>query len=89
MQFQEVQLIGLRNLQEVHDYLKSLCSDVQITRGEYDEDTRYPETRQLTIGAFKIGICHGHQVLLISSLWNKTLRVEFVKCECIIELQTS
>jgi predicted phosphodiesterase len=46
----------------VHDYLKSLCSDVQITRGEYDEDTRYPETKQLIIGAFKLGICHGHQV---------------------------
>jgi vacuolar protein sorting-associated protein 29 len=51
-------------LQEVHDYLKSLCSDVQITRGEYDEDTRYPETKQLVIGAFKLGICHGHQVTL-------------------------
>ncbi len=53
-------------LQEVHDYLKSLCSDVQITRGEYDEDTRYPETKQLIIGAFKLGICHGHQVIPLS-----------------------
>jgi hypothetical protein len=48
--------------QEVHDYLKSLCGDVHITRGEYDDDSRYPETKQLTIGAFKLGICHGHQV---------------------------
>jgi hypothetical protein len=50
--------------QEVHDYLKSLCGDVHITRGEYDDDSRYPETKQLTIGAFKLGICHGHQVSL-------------------------
>lgn len=48
--------------QEVHDYLKSLCPDLHITRGEYDEDSRYPETKTLTIGQFKLGICHGHQV---------------------------
>ncbi|KAG5618185.1 hypothetical protein H5410_018009 [Solanum commersonii] len=47
---------------EVHDYLKTLCPDLHITRGEYDEDTRYPETKTLTIGQFKLGLCHGHQV---------------------------
>lgn len=51
-------------LQEIHDYLKALCPDLHITRGEYDEDTRYPETKTLTIGQFKLGICHGHQVYL-------------------------
>lgn len=49
-------------LQEVHDYLKTLCPDMHITRGEYDEETRYPETKTLTIGQFKLGLCHGHQV---------------------------
>ncbi|KAG8663212.1 hypothetical protein MANES_01G188500v8 [Manihot esculenta] len=49
--------------QEVHDYLKSLCPDLHITHGEYDEDSRYPETKTLTIGQFKLGICHGHQVI--------------------------
>ena len=48
--------------QEVHDYLKSLCPSLHITRGEYDEDARYPETKTLTIGQFKLGLCHGHQV---------------------------
>ncbi|KAJ6965839.1 vacuolar protein sorting-associated protein 29 [Populus alba x Populus x berolinensis] len=48
---------------EVHDYLKTLCPDLHITRGEYDEDTRYPETKTLTIGQFKLGLCHGHQVV--------------------------
>ncbi|KAL6516734.1 Vacuolar protein sorting-associated protein 29 [Orobanche gracilis] len=47
---------------EVHDYLRTVCPDLNITRGEYDEDTRYPETKTLTIGQFKLGICHGHQV---------------------------
>ncbi|KAH7529132.1 hypothetical protein FEM48_Zijuj05G0151800 [Ziziphus jujuba var. spinosa] len=37
--------------------------DLHITRGEYDEETRYPETKTLTIGQFKLGLCHGHQVI--------------------------
>lgn len=49
-------------LQEIHDYLRTICPDLHISRGEYDEETRYPETKTLTIGQFKIGICHGHQV---------------------------
>ncbi|MBA0689234.1 hypothetical protein Goari_006969 [Gossypium aridum] len=48
---------------EVHDYFKTLCPDLHITRGEYDEDSRYPENKTLTIGQFKLGICHGHQVI--------------------------
>ncbi|KAF2298804.1 hypothetical protein GH714_028024 [Hevea brasiliensis] len=50
-------------IKEVHDYLKSLCPDLHITHGEYDEDSRYPETKTLSIGQFKLGICHGHQVI--------------------------
>ncbi|KAK6920848.1 Calcineurin-like phosphoesterase domain, lpxH-type [Dillenia turbinata] len=48
---------------EVHDYLKTICPDLHITRGEYDEETRYPETKIITIGQFKLGVCHGHQVI--------------------------
>ncbi|MFS7898586.1 putative phosphodiesterase metallo-dependent phosphatase [Helianthus anomalus] len=54
--------------QEVHDYLKSLCPSLHITRGEYDEDSRYPETKVITIGQFKLGLCHGHQVSLFNTL---------------------
>ncbi|KAK1315060.1 Vacuolar protein sorting-associated protein 29 [Acorus calamus] len=54
---------GPFKFKEVHDYLKSLCPDMHITRGEYDEDLRYPETKTLTIGQFKLGLCHGHQVI--------------------------
>ncbi|KAL0906933.1 hypothetical protein M5K25_025468 [Dendrobium thyrsiflorum] len=48
---------------ESHDYLKSLCPDLHVSRGEYDEDARYSETKTLTIGQFKLGLCHGHQVV--------------------------
>eukprot|EP00897_Mesotaenium_endlicherianum_P007119 jgi/Mesen1/6435/ME000033S05724 len=54
---------GNLNIKEMHEYLKSLCGDVHVTKGEYDEDSRYPETKVVTIGALKIGICHGHQVV--------------------------
>ncbi|KAH9295509.1 hypothetical protein KI387_039097, partial [Taxus chinensis] len=54
---------GPKYIQEVHDYLKSLCPDLHVARGEYDEDPRYPETKTLTIGQFKLGLCHGHQVV--------------------------
>nr|GMC62159.1 vacuolar protein sorting-associated protein 29 [Ipomoea batatas] len=51
------------DLLEVHDYLKSLCPSLHITRGEYDEESKYPETKTITIGQFKLGLCHGHQVV--------------------------
>eukprot|EP00245_Coleochaete_scutata_P006274 TRINITY_DN2055_c0_g2_i1.p1 TRINITY_DN2055_c0_g2~~TRINITY_DN2055_c0_g2_i1.p1 ORF type:complete len:191 (-),score=47.06 TRINITY_DN2055_c0_g2_i1:382-954(-) len=50
-------------IKEVQDYLKSLCNDVHIVKGEYDEDSRYPEQKVVTIGSFRVGLCHGHQVV--------------------------
>ena len=44
------------------DYLKSVCPDVHIVRGDMDEDPSLPEDKVVTIGQFKIGLCHGHQV---------------------------
>jgi predicted phosphodiesterase len=67
-------------IKEIHDYLKSLCGDVHITRGEYDDDSRYPETKQLTIGAFKLGICHGHQVCHYISLLDPVTS----SCRCLM-----
>ncbi|KAK3419547.1 hypothetical protein EUGRSUZ_G00114 [Eucalyptus grandis] len=53
----------MRGILCLHDYLKTLQRDLHITRGEYDEETQYPETKTLTIGQFKLGLCHGHQVI--------------------------
>mmetsp|Transcript_20430 Transcript_20430/g.28301 ORF Transcript_20430/g.28301 Transcript_20430/m.28301 type:complete len:184 (-) Transcript_20430:186-737(-) len=49
-------------VKEIKDYLKGVCTDLTIVKGEFDEDP-YPETKVVTIGAFKIGVCHGHQVV--------------------------
>eukprot|EP00004_Rigifila_ramosa_P011615 TRINITY_DN248_c2_g1_i1.p1 TRINITY_DN248_c2_g1~~TRINITY_DN248_c2_g1_i1.p1 ORF type:complete len:195 (+),score=42.27 TRINITY_DN248_c2_g1_i1:26-586(+) len=48
---------------ETHDYLKSLASDVHVVRGDFDENPSYPEQKVVTVGQFKIGLCHGHQLV--------------------------
>nr|CAN79040.1 hypothetical protein VITISV_007274 [Vitis vinifera] len=55
---QHIICTGNLRIKEAHDYLKSLCSDIHITRGEYDEETRCPETKTLTIGQFKLRLRH-------------------------------
>lgn len=65
----------------MQDYLKTICSDLHVTRGEFDE-ANFPETKArrsrdlgcssplsrtalqvVTIGEFRFGLCHGHQVV--------------------------
>eukprot|EP00794_Sanderia_malayensis_P013951 gene13951-15407_t len=48
---------------ESYDYLKTLASDVHVVRGDFDENLSYPEQKVVTVGQFKIGICHGHQIV--------------------------
>ena len=45
------------------DYLKTLANDVHIVRGDFDDNTSWPEQKVVTVGQFKIGICHGHQLV--------------------------
>jgi len=32
-------------------------------RGDFDETVSYPESKVIQVGQFKIGVCHGHQVI--------------------------
>nr|XP_061843421.1 vacuolar protein sorting-associated protein 29 isoform X1 [Nerophis lumbriciformis] len=48
---------------ESYDYLKTLAGDVHIVRGDFDENLNYPEQKVVTVGQFKIGLIHGHQVI--------------------------
>ncbi|PSN30766.1 Vacuolar protein sorting-associated protein 29 [Blattella germanica] len=48
---------------ESYDYLKTLASDVHVVRGDFDENLNYPEQKVVTVGQFRIGLCHGHQVV--------------------------
>jgi len=48
---------------ESFDYLKTVAADVHIVRGDFDENTSYPEQKIVTVGQFRIGLCHGHQIV--------------------------
>merc|ERR1712116_110517 len=49
---------------ETLDYLKTLASDVHVVRGDFDKvSSTYPEQKVVTVGQFKIGLCHGHQIV--------------------------
>jgi vacuolar protein sorting-associated protein 29 len=49
--------------QEMMEYLRSVCPDVHVVKGDMDEDPGLPEDKVVTIGQFKIGLCHGHQIV--------------------------
>mmetsp|Transcript_40456 Transcript_40456/g.99340 ORF Transcript_40456/g.99340 Transcript_40456/m.99340 type:complete len:791 (+) Transcript_40456:140-2512(+) len=46
-----------------YQYFKSLASDVHVVKGDFDEVTTYPEQKVVTIGQFRVGVMHGHQVV--------------------------
>ncbi|KAG5683692.1 hypothetical protein PVAND_012958 [Polypedilum vanderplanki] len=48
---------------ESYDYLKSLAGDVHVVRGDFDDNPSYPEQKVVTVGQFRIGLCHGHQII--------------------------
>ena len=43
--------------------LKSLAPNFHMVRGDFDEDTSLPEHKIISIGQFKIGLVHGHQIV--------------------------
>jgi len=57
-------IISTGNLcsKEFQDYLRTIATDVHIVKGDFDEVT-YPDNKIVVIGQFKIGVCHGHQIV--------------------------
>ena len=54
---------------ESYEYLKTLATDVHVVKGDMDHDggdanvKGWPEQKLVTVGQFKIGLCHGHQLV--------------------------
>lgn len=44
------------------EFLKGICGDVRVVQGDFD-DFESPEQLVLQIADFKVGVCHGHQVV--------------------------
>lgn len=49
---------------ESYDYLKTLATDIHIVRGDFDDPSlNYPEQKVVSVGQYRIGLLHGHQVV--------------------------
>ena len=59
---QHVLSLGNIGSRESYDWLRSLSNDFHSVKGDFD-DGDMPEKKLVTIGEFKIGMIHGHQVL--------------------------
>ncbi|CAH0517432.1 unnamed protein product [Peronospora belbahrii] len=43
--------------------LQKLAPNVHVVAGDCDQEGAYPDTKIITIGQFRIGLCHGHQIV--------------------------
>jgi len=59
---QHVLSTGNLCVKEVQDYFRTLASDIHFVKGDFDE-LSFPETKTVVVGQFKIGLCHGHQII--------------------------
>lgn len=48
---------------EMHDFLRSICSDITVSQGNLDDNQKYNDTQLVNIGNFKVAVCHGHQIV--------------------------
>ncbi|NWQ97396.1 VPS29 protein, partial [Burhinus bistriatus] len=48
---------------ESYDYLRTLAGDIHVVRGDSEVILNYPEEKVVTVGQFRIGLIHGHQVI--------------------------
>ena len=69
---QHVLCTGDLCVKEAYDYLRGLCpnpGNVHVVQGQYDEiggsgvGGTFPETKTVRVGAFTIGLIHGHQIV--------------------------
>lgn len=43
--------------------LRGISAEVHVVKGDFDTISSFPEKKVVTIGNFKFGLCHGHQVI--------------------------
>ncbi|ORY97535.1 putative membrane coat complex retromer, subunit VPS29/PEP11 [Syncephalastrum racemosum] len=48
---------------ETLDYLRTIAGDIHVVRGDFDENTSFPQSKVVTHGSVRVGVLHGHQVI--------------------------
>jgi len=47
---------------DTQDYLRTISTDLHVVKGDFD-DQDFPDQKVVTVGGFRIGLCHGHQIV--------------------------
>jgi len=74
---------------ESYDYLKTLANDVHVVKGDFDEISSYPEQKVVTVGQFRIGVCHGHQIVPWGHAESLSLLNRQLECDILITGHTN
>mmetsp|Transcript_8674 Transcript_8674/g.10583 ORF Transcript_8674/g.10583 Transcript_8674/m.10583 type:complete len:136 (+) Transcript_8674:43-450(+) len=48
---------------EQYDELRALAPNIHVVAGDMDEGLSFPEHKIVTVGQFRIGVIHGHQIV--------------------------
>ena len=84
---QHVLSLGNIGSQESYDWLRSLSNDFHGVKGDYDTGDM-PEKKLVTIGEFKIGMIHGHQVLPLGDVESLSGIARELDCDIFISGNT-
>lgn len=60
---QHVICTGNLATREQYEEIRGLAPNTHIVCGDFDEGQPFPDSKVVTIGNFKIGVIHGHQVV--------------------------
>ncbi|CCI48796.1 unnamed protein product [Albugo candida] len=60
---QHVLCTGNMICKEQYDELRALSSNIHIVSGDCDDESSFSESKIVTIGQFRIGLMHGHQII--------------------------
>ncbi|KAI6231362.1 Vacuolar protein sorting-associated protein 29 [Aphelenchoides besseyi] len=69
---------------ETHEYLRSLASDIHFVRGDFD-GAAAPDSKIISVGAFRIGLIHGHQIVP----WNDLRSLELTARQMNVDVLVS
>ncbi|KAG0168375.1 Vacuolar protein sorting-associated protein 29 [Apophysomyces sp. BC1034] len=48
---------------ETLDYLKTIAGDIAVVKGDFDENSNFPQSKVITHGNIRVGVLHGHQII--------------------------
>jgi vacuolar protein sorting-associated protein 29 len=85
---QHVLCTGNITAKEQFDELRNLAPNVHVARGDFDEGNAYPETKVLQLGAFKVGLVHGHQIIPFGDKDALAIQQRQLNCDILISGHT-